>query len=365
MNGPLIVLAGAGTGKTRVLTTKLSKIIFDKLASPYEVLTVTFTNKAANEMKERVENLLKISTAGWWIGTFHSMAARILRKHPEIVGLKKQFTIIDTDDQLKLLKQTLSFHNVDEKRWPAKNISYIIQRWKDKGLNPENIDSLGSDFANNKGALLYQTYQNRLKTLNAVDYGDLLLQNLNIFENQIDIKNFYKNKFKYILVDEYQDTNLSQYKWLKAISNKNNNICVVGDDDQSIYSWRGAEVENIFKFEKEYDSVKVIKLEKNYRSKANILNAANFLISKNKSRMGKNLWTDDENGNKIEIINTNSSEEEAIYISDKIEELKNEGITINTCALIVRASYQTRAFEDRFIKIGLPYKIIGLSLIHI
>ncbi len=359
MSGPLIVLAGAGTGKTRVLTTKLSKIIFDKLASPYEVLTVTFTNKAANEMKDRVENFLKISTAGWWIGTFHSMGARILRKHPETVGLKKQFTIIDIDDQLKLLKQTLSFHNVDEKRWPAKNLSYIIQRWKDKGLNPENIDPLGSEFANNKAAELYQTYQNRLKTLNAVDYGDLLLQNLNIFETQIDIKNFYKKKFKYILVDEYQDTNLSQYKWLKAISNKDNNICVVGDDDQSIYSWRGAEIKNIFKFEKEYENVKVIKLEKNYRSKANILNAANFLISKNKSRMGKNLWTDDQNGDKLEVINTNSSEEEAIYISDKIEELKSKSIKINSCALIVRASYQTRAFEDRFIKIGLPYKIIG------
>ena len=359
MHGPLIVLAGAGTGKTRVLTTKLSKIIRENVASPYEILTVTFTNKAANEMKNRVESILKINTGGWWIGTFHSMGARILRRNPEIVGLKKQFTIIDTDDQLKLLKQVLSYHDIDEKRWPAKNLSFIIQRWKDKGLNPENIDQYGSEFANNKGALLYETYQKRLRTLNVADYGDLLLQNLNIFSKQPDIKNYYKNKFKYVLVDEYQDTNMCQYYWLQSIVNQNQNICVVGDDDQSIYSWRGAEVTNIFKFEKEYKNVKVIKLEKNYRSKANILNAANFLISKNKNRMGKNLWTDDEAGNKIEIININNNEEEAIYISDKIEEIQSSGVSLENFAILVRASYQTRAFEDRFIKIGLPYKIIG------
>ena len=353
------MLAGAGTGKTRVLTTKLSKIIRENYASPYEILTVTFTNKAANEMKNRVESILRINTAGWWIGTFHSMGARILRKNPEIVGLKKQFTIIDTDDQLKLLKQVLSFHNIDDKRWPAKNLSHVIQRWKDKGLNPDNIDKNGSDFANNKGAILYETYQKRLKTLNAVDYGDLLLQNLNMFNIQPDIKNFYKNKFKFVLVDEYQDTNMCQYQWLQNIVNKNQNICVVGDDDQSIYSWRGAEVKNIFKFEKEYDKVKVIKLEKNYRSKANILNAANFLISNNKNRMGKDLWTDDEAGEKIEIINVNNNEEEATYISDKIEELLSSGILLESFAILVRASYQTRAFEDRFIKIGMPYKIIG------
>tara|TARA_E500000178_G_scaffold355766_1_gene429686 strand:- start:1005 stop:3095 length:2091 start_codon:yes stop_codon:yes gene_type:complete len=358
-NGPLIVLAGAGTGKTRVLTTKLSKMIQDRIASPYEILTVTFTNKAANEMRNRVENILKINTAGWWIGTFHSMGARILRKNPEIVGLKKQFTIIDSDDQVKLLKQTLSYHNVDEKRWPAKNLNFIIQRWKDKGLNPENIDNYGSDFANNKGSILYETYQNRLRVINAADYGDLLLQNLNIFSKQPDIKEFYKNKFKYVLVDEYQDTNMCQYYWLKNIVNDKSNICVVGDDDQSIYSWRGAEVANIFKFEKEYKNVKIVKLEKNYRSTANILNAANSLIAKNRNRMGKNLWTDDDEGNKIEIINTNNNEDEAIYISDKIEELNLSGIQLEKFAILVRASYQTRAFEDRFIKIGLPYKIIG------
>ena len=353
------MLAGAGTGKTRVLTTKLSKIISENYANPYQILTVTFTNKAANEMKNRVENILKISTAGWWIGTFHSMGARILRKNPEVVGLKKQFTIIDTDDQLKLLKQVLSFHNVDDKRWPAKNLGYIIQRWKDKGLNPDNIDQYGSDFANNKASILYDTYQKRLKTLNAADYGDLLLHNLNMFKTQPDIKDFYKNKFKFILVDEYQDTNMCQYLWLQNIVNKNQNICVVGDDDQSIYSWRGAEVKNIFKFEKEYNSVKVIKLEKNYRSKANILNAANFLISNNKNRMGKDLWTDDEAGEKIEIINVNNNEEEATYVSDKIEEFLSSGVLLQNFAILVRASYQTRAFEDRFIKIGMPYKIIG------
>ena len=359
MEGPLIVLAGAGTGKTKVLTTKLSKIITDRLASPYEILTVTFTNKAANEMKIRVESILKLSTAGWWIGTFHSMGARILRKNPEIVGLKKQFTIIDTDDQLRLLKQVLSYHNVDEKRWPARNLNFVIQRWKDKGFNPANIDTIGSDFGNNKGATLYETYQNRLKTLNAVDYGDLLLQNLNIFKKEPELLAFYQNKFKFILVDEYQDTNLCQYDWLKKISTNENKMCVVGDDDQSIYSWRGAEAANLLKFEKDYPKVKVIKLEKNYRSKGNILKAANFLISKNNSRMGKKLWTDEDDGNKIEIKNTSNSEEEAIFISDTIEELKRSGQEINSCAILVRASYQTRSFEDRFIKIGLPYKIIG------
>jgi len=359
MEGPLIVLAGAGTGKTKVLTTKLSKIIIDKLASPYQTLTVTFTNKAASEMKNRIENTLKISTAGWWIGTFHSMGARILRKNPEIVGLKKQFTIIDTDDQLRLLKQVLSYHNVDEKRWPARNLNFVIQRWKDKGFNPTNIDTIGSDFGNNKGAKLYETYQNRLKTLNAVDYGDLLLQNLNLFKKEPELLSFYQKKFRYILVDEYQDTNLCQYDWLKKISTNENNMCVVGDDDQSIYSWRGAEAANLLKFEKDYPKVKVIKLEKNYRSKGNILKAANFLISKNNSRMGKKLWTDEDDGNKIEIKNTSNSEEEAIFISDKIEELKRSGQEINSCAILVRASYQTRSFEDRFIKIGLPYKIIG------
>ena len=359
MEGPLIVLAGAGTGKTKVLTTKLSKIIIDRLASPYETLTVTFTNKAANEMKNRIENILKLSTAGWWIGTFHSMGARILRKNPEIVGLKKQFTIVDTDDQLRLLKQVLSYHNVDEKRWPARNLNFVIQRWKDKGFNPTNIDTIGSDFGNNNGAKLYETYQTRLKTLNAVDYGDLLLQNLNIFKKEPELLAFYQKKFKYILVDEYQDTNLCQYDWLKKISTNENKMCVVGDDDQSIYSWRGAEAANLLKFEKDYPKVKVIKLEKNYRSKGNILKAANFLISKNNSRMGKKLWTDEDNGNKIEIKNTSNSEEEAIFISDTIEELKRSGQEINSCAILVRASYQTRSFEDRFIKIGLPYKIIG------
>jgi len=359
MEGPLIVLAGAGTGKTKVLTTKLSKIITNRLASPYEILTVTFTNKAANEMKIRIESILKLSTAGWWIGTFHSMGARILRKNPEIVGLKKQFTIIDTDDQLRLLKQVLSYHNVDEKRWPARNLNFVIQRWKDKGFNPNNIDTIGSDFGNNKGATLYETYQTRLKTLNAVDYGDLLLQNLNIFKKEPELLAFYQKKFKYILVDEYQDTNLCQYDWLKKISTNENKMCVVGDDDQSIYSWRGAEAANLLKFEKDYAKVKVIKLEKNYRSKGNILKAANFLISKNNSRMGKKLWTDEDDGNKIEIKNTSNSEEEAIFISDTIEELKRSGQEINSCAILVRASYQTRSFEDRFIKIGLPYKIIG------
>ena len=352
-------MAGAGTGKTRVLTTRLSYILHQKLVNPYETLTVTFTNKAANEMKNRIEEILQTNTAGWWIGTFHSMAARILRRHPEVVGLRKQFTIIDTDDQIRLLKQVLSYHDIDEKRWPAKGLSDIIQRWKDKGCNPDNIDEKGKQFGNNKGAELYNTYQNRLKSLNVVDYGDLLLQNLNIFNLQKDILQLYQNQFKYILVDEYQDTNVCQYNWLKLLAAKYNNICVVGDDDQSIYSWRGAEVGNILRFEKEYSNSVTIKLEKNYRSTGNILDAANQLISNNKKRMGKTLWTDEKKGDKIEIVNSYNGETEAVMVSDKIEEIQSMDSQLNSIAILVRASYQTRFFEDRLIKIGLPYRIIG------
>jgi len=359
LSGPLLVLAGAGTGKTRVLTTRLCNILHKRLATPFDILTVTFTNKAANEMKLRVEKMLGVSTAGWWIGTFHSMGARILRKYPEIVGLKKQFTIIDVDDQLRIIKQILTYHNIDDKRWPAKSLSSIIQRWKDRGCNPENSDEYGKNFANNKGVELYKSYQNRLKSLNVVDYGDLLLQNLNIFKNHSDILKSFQNKFKFILVDEYQDTNLCQYDWLNFLAKKYNNICVVGDDDQSIYSWRGAEVGNILRFEKDYKNSRTIKLEKNYRSTGNILQASNFLISKNKNRMGKNLWTEKVQGEKIEIANPNNSEEEATYVSDAIENLKTKGNKLSDAAILVRASFQTRFFEERFIKIGLPYKIIG------
>ena len=246
-SGPLLILAGAGTGKTKVLTTRLANILQKKLAHPFETLTVTFTNKAASEMKQRVEEMLKVETDGWWIGTFHAMGARILRKHPELVGLKKQFSIIDIDDQIRLVKQALSYHNVDEKRWPARLLHNIIQRWKDKALNPEDAPD-DQELGNIKGKKIYRTYQDRLMTLNVVDYGDLLLQNINIFRNNPEVLSMYQEKFKYILVDEYQDTNICQHTWLKLLTEKYKNICAVGDDDQSIYSWRGAEVKNILKF---------------------------------------------------------------------------------------------------------------------
>ncbi len=357
-SGPLLILAGAGTGKTRVLTTRLAYILKKNLANPFETLTVTFTNKAAAEMKQRVEEMLNISTDGWWIGTFHSMAARILRKNPEIVGLKPQFSIIDVDDQIRLIKQALSYHNIDQKRWPPRLLHSIIQRWKDKGLNPEDVTN-DKEFDNISGKKIYKTYQNRLKTLNVVDYGDLLLQNINIFKSNIEILNGYQERFKYVLVDEYQDTNICQHTWLKFIAKKNQNICAVGDDDQSIYSWRGAEVKNILKFGNTFKNTKVIKLEENYRSTGNILEAANGLVKNNQARLGKNLWTTKAVGEKISIINTSNSEEEATSVSDSIENLYTKGQKLSSMAILVRATYQTRFFEDRFIKIGLPYKIIG------
>ena len=357
-SGPLLILAGAGTGKTKVLTTRLANILKSKLASPYETLTVTFTNKAASEMKDRVEEMLKVGTAGWWIGTFHSMAARILRKHPELVGLKKQFSIIDTDDQVRLVKQALSYHNIDEKKWPARNIHASIQRWKDKGLNPGEAPENNSTGEINVKKI-YKTYQERLITLNVVDYGDLLLHNINIFKTNPDILTIYQNKFKYILVDEYQDTNVCQHTWLKLLAKKYKNICAVGDDDQSIYSWRGAEVKNILKFGDTFENTKLVKLEENYRSTGNILEAANGLVKNNKMRLGKNLWTNGESGEKVTIINVSNSEEEAVTVSDLIESHFKKGKDLSSFAILIRATYQTRFFEDRFIKIGLPYKIIG------
>ena len=357
-SGPLLILAGAGTGKTRVLTTRLANILQQKLASPFETLTVTFTNKAASEMKQRVEEMLKIGTDGWWIGTFHAMAARILRKNPEMVGLKNQFSIIDVDDQIRLVKQSLSYHNIDEKKWPPRLIHNIIQRWKDEGLNPEEIPD-DKIFGNVSGKKIYRTYQNRLLTLNVVDYGDLLLQNLNIFKSNPEVLNAYQKRFKYILVDEYQDTNICQHRWLNLLAKMFKNICAVGDDDQSIYSWRGAEVKNILKFGEIYKNTKIIKLEENYRSTSNILEAANGLVEKNQARLAKNLWTKQGIGEKVNIINISNSEEEATSVSDIIENLHTKGSSLSSMAILVRATYQTRFFEDRFIKIGLPYKIIG------
>ena len=362
VNGPLLVLAGAGTGKTRVLTSRLSYILQNNIARPSEICTVTFTNKAANEMRMRVEHMIGNSIAGWWLGTFHSLAARILRANAELVNLKNTFTIIDTDDQIRLIKQLLSLENIDEKRWPARSLLSIIQRWKDMGLNPNDVKDAfhsGTDFANNKAIKLYQLYQNRLITLNAADFGDLLLHVITIFKKNSDIKSLYQNKFKYILVDEFQDTNASQYYWLKSLAEKHKNLCAVGDDDQSIYSWRGADVSNILNFEKDFQNTKTIRLEENYRSTGNILAAASGLISKNQSRLGKTLWTDGDMGNKINIRTVYDGKEEAESISDEIEAYQRNNNSINNVAILVRAGFQTRTFEERFLKIGLPYQVVG------
>ena len=362
LSGPLLVLAGAGTGKTRVLTTRLSHILFTKQAVPSQIFAVTFTNKAANEMRERVENILGRSVAGWWLGTFHSLAARILRKHAELVNLKNNFTIIDYDDQVRLIKQLLSSENIDEKRWPARSLIAIIQRWKDSCLVPADIEKnifKGNDFADRKSGKIYKLYQERLSSLNACDFGDLLLHVINILKINKDIRKYYQNKFKYILVDEFQDTNTAQYLWLKILSEEHKNICVVGDDDQSIYSWRGAEVKNILNFENDFSKTKTIRLEKNYRSSGNILEAASNLISYNEGRLGKTLWTDTEAGEKINIRNVYDGKEEARYISDEIESYQRKKFNINEIAILVRAAFQTRSFEERFLKIGLPYQVIG------
>ena len=362
VNGPLLVLAGAGTGKTRVLTSRLSYILQNKIAHPSEICTVTFTNKAANEMRMRVEKMIGNSIAGWWLGTFHSLAARILRANAELVNLKNTFTIIDTDDQIRLIKQILSLENIDEKRWPARSLLSIIQRWKDMGLNPIDVKNAfhsGTDFANNQAIKLYKLYQNRLITLNAADFGDLLLHVITIFQRNSDIKSLYQNKFKYILVDEFQDTNASQYFWLKSLAEKHKNLCAVGDDDQSIYSWRGADVSNILNFEKDFQNTKTIRLEENYRSTGNILAAASGLISKNQSRLGKTLWTEGDMGNLINIRTVYDGKEEAESISDEIEAYQRNNNSINNVAILVRAGFQTRTFEERFLKIGLPYQVVG------
>ena len=362
VNGPLLVLAGAGTGKTRVLTSRLSYILQNNIAHPSQICTVTFTNKAANEMRIRVEKMIGNSVAGWWLGTFHSLAARILRSNAELVNLKNTFTIIDTDDQIRLIKQVLSLENIDEKRWPARSLLSIIQRWKDMGLNPIDVKDAfhsGTDFANNQAIKLYKLYQNRLLTLNAADFGDLLLHVITIFQKHSEIKKLYQNKFKYILVDEFQDTNASQYYWLKTLAEEHKNLCAVGDDDQSIYSWRGADVTNILNFEKDFKNTKTIRLEENYRSTGNILAAASGLIAKNQSRLGKTLWTEGEMGDKINVRTVYDGKEEAESISDEIESYQRNKNSLNNVAILVRAGFQTRTFEERFLKIGLPYQVIG------
>ncbi len=359
--GPVLMLAGAGTGKTAALTARLAHLIATRRAWPSEILCVTFTNKAAREMRERVGRHIGDAVEGMpWLGTFHSIGARMLRRHAELVGLESNYTIIDTDDQIRLLKQLIQENNVDEKRWPARQLAGLLDRWKNRGLNPGDLDAVENEsYANGRGAQFYKLYQDRLKTLNACDFGDLLLHILNIFRTHHDVLAQYQQRFKYILVDEYQDTNQVQYLWLRLLAQTRKNICVVGDDDQSIYSWRGAEVANILKFEKDFPGASVVKLEQNYRSTPQILAAASGLINANSERLGKTLWTELPPGEKVRIIGVWDAPEEARRVGEEIERLESEGAPLDQIAILVRAQYQTREFEDRFIQIGLNYRIVG------
>jgi len=359
--GPVLVLAGAGTGKTAALTARLAHLIATRRAWPSEILAVTFTNKAAREMKERVGRIVGEAVEGMpWLGTFHSVAARMLRRHAELVGLQSNFTILDTDDQLRLLKQLILAADLDEKRWPARLLAGLIDRWKNRGWTPAQIDAAESEaYANGRGAELYLRYQERLKALNACDFGDLLLHMLVILKTHRDVLDLYQQRFKYILVDEYQDTNQSQYLWLRLLAQERKNICCVGDDDQSIYSWRGAEIANILRFEKDFPGAKTIRLEQNYRSTPHILGAASGLIAHNGGRLGKTLWTEHDGGDKVKVVGVWDGPEEARRVGEEIEAAGRRGTRADDCAILVRAQFQTREFEDRFIAIGLPYRIVG------
>jgi len=419
LDGPVLVLAGAGTGKTRVLTTRIAHILSQGRARPYEILSVTFTNKAAREMKVRLGQMLGQAVEGMpWLGTFHSIGGRILRTHAELVQLKSNFTVLDVDDQVRLLKQLLQAENIDDKRWPARMLAGLIDSWKNRGLAPSQVPAgEAASFGNGKGGKIYATYQERLKILNAADFGDLLLENIRLFRENPDVLRQYQNRFKFILVDEYQDTNVAQYLWLRLLSQAPTrpgrplsdvipgrldspvipghaegmnpesrgeedsspdsgsalsahpgmtenapalkNICCVGDDDQSIYGWRGAEVDNILRFEHDFPGAKVIRLERNYRSTGHILAAASHLIAHNEGRLGKTLRTEDVDGEKVTVTGSWDSEEEARAIGEEIEELQRTGENLNDVAILVRASFQMREFEDRFVTLGLPYRVIG------
>jgi DNA helicase-2/ATP-dependent DNA helicase PcrA len=395
LEGPVLVLAGAGTGKTRVLTSRIAHILSQGRARPGEILSVTFTNKAAHEMKVRLGQMLGQAVEGMpWLGTFHSIGGRILRVHAELVQLKSNFTVLDVDDQIRLLKQLLQAENIDDKRWPARMLAGLIDGWKNRGLTPSQVPSgEASVFANGKGGKLYASYQERLKVLNAADFGDLLLENIRLFREHPDVLRQYQHRFKYILVDEYQDTNVAQYLWLRLLSQTASsslgaldtllpphptslpasgeseqatptssppkNICCVGDDDQSIYGWRGAEVDNILRFDHDFPGAKVIRLERNYRSTGHILAAASHLIAHNEGRLGKTLRTEDEDGEKVTVTGAWDSEEEARGIGEEIEQLQRAGHRLNEIAILVRASFQMREFEDRFVTLGLSYRVIG------
>ena len=362
LDGPLLVLAGAGTGKTRVLITRLAHLIHQRKAFPSQILAVTFTNKAAKEMHERVAAMVGRAVEGIWLGTFHAICVRILRRHAELAGLKSNFTILDTDDQLRLLKQVLEEADLDTKRWPPRGLLAVIDHWKNRGLAPDKIDAGEAQrFADGRAGTLYKRYQERLGDLNAADFGDLLLHVLALLSTNADIARHYQEQFRYILVDEYQDTNVAQYLLLRLLARGHGNICCVGDDDQSIYSWRGAEVGNILRFEKDFPGAKIVRLEQNYRSTPHILAAASGLIAQNTSRHGKTLWTEVNGGDKVVVRGLWGGQEEARFISEEAEALADKGKPLSEIAILVRAGFQTREFEERFIAIGMPYRLVGAT----
>ncbi len=365
LDGPVLMLAGAGTGKTKALTARITHLLRTHRVRENEILAVTFTNKAAREMKQRVGRMLGRPAEGMpWLGTFHAICVKLLRRHAELVGLKSNFTILDTDDQKRLLKQLTQAANIDDKRWPARMLAGIIDDWKNRALTPDKVPAADAGAYNHKGIELYAQYQTRLRELNAVDFGDLLLHMVTIFQTHPDVLEQYQRWFRYILVDEYQDTNVAQYLWLRLLAGGHKNICCVGDDDQSIYGWRGAEVGNILRFEKDFPGAFVVRLEQNYRSTPHILAAASNVIRGNESRLGKELWTDREEGEKVRLIGHWDGEEEARWIGEEIDAMQGgtrgvRPMNLDEMAILVRASHQMRAFEDRFLTIGLPYKVIG------
>lgn len=366
LDGPVLMLAGAGTGKTKALTCRIAHLLNTGRARPNEILAVTFTNKAAREMKERVGSLMGTSVAGMpWLGTFHSVCVKQLRRHAELVGLKSNYTILDTDDVVRLLKQLIKAEGIDEKRWPARQLAGVIDAWKNRALTPEKVSAADDEAFNGYGVKLYRQYQDRLRALNACDFGDLLLHMVTIFQKHPDLLGQYQNWYKYILVDEYQDTNVAQYLWLRLLGAAHKNVCCVGDDDQSIYGWRGAEVGNILRFEKDFPGAKVVRLEQNYRSTPHILATASAVISGNSNRLGKDLWTAEPDGELVRLIGHWDYEDEARWIGEEIEAMasgsraKLRKFSLEDMAILVRASHQMRAFEDRFLKIGLAYRVIG------
>ena len=357
LDGPVLMLAGAGTGKTKALTCRIAHLLTTGTARPNEILAVTFTNKAAREMKNRIGDLIGGAIEGMpWLGTFHSLCVKILRRHAELVDLKSSFTILDTDDQLRLMKQIIQAHNIDDKRWPARQLAAVIDRWKNRAITPDKVPASDANAYGGMGAEMYAEYQARLVTLNACDFGDLLLHTVRIFQEHPDVLKRYQQWFRYILVDEYQDTNIAQYLWLRLLAADHKNICCVGDDDQSIYGWRGAEVGNILKFEKDFPGATVIRLEQNYRSTPHILAAASAVIKGNEERLGKELWTEANDGEKLRLMGVWDGDEEARWIGEEIENFQRgtrglDPVSLNETAVLVRASFQMRAFEDRFLTI--------------